>query len=139
MFVLLEHDATTPSEPAPAAPDVHWDLMIEVPGRERLLTWRLAGNPVTKRGAIAAERLADHRRLYLDHEGEISRGRGRVRRLDRGPATIEWLDADTLIVVLTGHIVRGRFEITAAPGGRGKAGDAVAETVFCRVPRRRRG
>jgi hypothetical protein len=33
---------------------------------------------------LPAARLADHRRLYLDYEGEISGNRGRVVRLIRG-------------------------------------------------------
>lgn len=33
---------------------------------------------------IAAERIADHRQLYLDFEGQISGGRGQVRRLAHG-------------------------------------------------------
>jgi hypothetical protein len=118
MFVLLEHDTTTLHAPAPAGRDVHWDLLIEAPGRELLPTWRLAHNPVTTSGEIPAERLKDHRRLYLDYEGEISGGRGRVRRVDRGLATVERLDADTLVVALEGSVLRGRFEITCETGGQ---------------------
>ena len=70
MFVLLMHETDS---------GVHWDFMIEIPDREGLATWRLAENPIdqTER-AIAAEPLGDHRRVYLDFEGDIGRGRGSV-------------------------------------------------------------
>lgn len=107
MFALLEH--TT-------AAGRHWDLLVEVAGCERLPTWRLAACPLDAEAAgrpIAAERIADHRPLYLDFEGELSGGRGRVRRLDRGPAAVERLDGNELIVSLEGAILRGRFAVTA--------------------------
>lgn len=99
MFVLLEHDA----------PDgLHWDLMIARPSRERLATWRLAANPLAGAFPIAAERIADHRRAYLDYEGEVSGRRGHVRRLDRGPARIE-SDRPPLTINLAGTALRGRY------------------------------
>ena len=108
MFALLEHDTSTPSA---AGPERHWDLIIEAPRHDRLPTWRLARDPLSTTGEIPAERIKDHRRLYLDFEGEISGGRGVVRRLDRGPATIEQLEGAGLVVVLEGQHLRGRFEV----------------------------
>jgi hypothetical protein len=72
-FVILEHDH----------PFFHWDLMLEVPTVDLLWTWRLLEDPATS-GAIAAERLSDHRRRYLDFEGPIGGNRGSVTRWDGG-------------------------------------------------------
>jgi hypothetical protein len=75
LFALLQHDA-------PAG--THWDLLAErVAGEPRLATWRLSGDP---RGpeSVPCERIADHRREYLDFEGDIGGGRGVVLRVDRG-------------------------------------------------------
>ena len=72
-FVILTHNH----------PHLHWDLLLEQPGQEKLRTWRLAHPP--KRGvSIAAERLPDHRRVYLTYEGPISGNRGEVVRWDWG-------------------------------------------------------
>lgn len=90
----------------------HWDLLLEVSdhqrpttasGRDdasyrsdvagrlvrqhhrpsRLATWALE-RPPTPGTTIAARRLPDHRRLYLDYEGPISGDRGGVTRWDAG-------------------------------------------------------
>lgn len=113
MFALLEH--TTGS-------DRHWDLLVEVPGAERLPTWRLAANPLEAAGAVHAERIADHRSVYLEFEGELTGGRGVVRRLDRGSAVVETIRPDEAAFVLAGERLRGGFEITRCASG----------LVFCR-------
>lgn len=91
----------------------HWDFMLEMPGQDGLLTWRLQCNPLEAAEAIAIEPLGPHRRAYLDYEGPLSGGRGVVRRLDRGPATIERGDAAELVVLLEGARLRGRFVLRA--------------------------
>ncbi|NBO91829.1 MAG: hypothetical protein EBV06_05895 [Planctomycetia bacterium] len=75
-FVLLKHNH----------PFLHWDLMLEV--EESLWTWRL-DRPPRYHDTQFAERIADHRKIYLDYEGPISGGRGEVRREVSG--TLEWL------------------------------------------------
>jgi hypothetical protein len=70
-FVLLEHVWN----------GVHWDLMLE--SGEMLRTWAI-DEPVVANRELPARALADHRRMYLDYEGEVSGGRGQVRRLDAG-------------------------------------------------------
>ena len=103
MFVLLEHRTDS---------GVHWDLMIEQAEQERLATWRLAQNPaVAGRGAIAAEPIGDHRRIYLDYQGDLSDGRGTVTRVDRGDS--RWLSrgAGRVVVELSGRSLRGTFRI----------------------------
>lgn len=113
-FVLLEHSVRRADH---APPDVHWDLLLDAPEWERLPTWRLARNPLVSAGDIPAERIKDHRRLYLDFEGEVSDGRGLVRRIERGPATIERLTGERLAVVLEGAALRGRFETVRDANG----------------------
>jgi hypothetical protein len=70
-FVILEHDH----------PHLHWDLMLE--DGDTLRTWRLSDLP--RSGVwVDAEEIAPHRLAYLDYEGEVSGGRGTVKRWERG-------------------------------------------------------
>lgn len=117
MFALLVHE--TGPAPAGGAGGVHWDFMLETPDAAGLRTWRLSANPLVERGPIVAELLGDHRREYLDFEGDIGRGRGRVRRLDRGPAELQAAGAGCTRVVLQGERLSGTFEIRVAHDGRG--------------------
>jgi len=82
-FVVLRHETDT---------DIHYDWMIEDPaaptGTGVLLTFRAGWPPaaLSPRRAWTVERLPDHRRAYLDYEGPISGGRGRVRQVASGRA-----------------------------------------------------
>lgn len=84
-FAVLHH---TGAEPA------HFDLLIAVPGEERLRTWRIDNPPESwpqtaeSPQPIVARRIADHRQIYLSYEGEISAGRGSVRRVAQGTAEL---------------------------------------------------
>jgi hypothetical protein len=70
-FVILEHDH----------PFRHWDLLLEA--GDVALTWRLLRPPLPDE-PIAAERLPDHRLMYLDYEGPVSGDRGTVNRVASG-------------------------------------------------------
>jgi hypothetical protein len=70
-YVILEHDW----------PTKHWDLLLDV--GPVLRAWRLLEEPA-EGVTVRAEVNADHRRFYLDYEGEVSGGRGVVRRWDAG-------------------------------------------------------
>lgn len=75
-YVVLHHTGVVPE---------HYDLMVLLPGAEKLLTWRILTPPETWGAAPpAAERIADHRVAYLTYEGEISGGRGQVKRVAAG-------------------------------------------------------
>ncbi|MCC6284826.1 MAG: hypothetical protein IT439_05920 [Phycisphaerales bacterium] len=79
-WVLLRH--------TPDVGPAHLDLMLEAEGDEehRLVTFRLPLQTTIAAGqVIAGQRLADHRAMYLDFEGEISGGRGCVARTAHGP------------------------------------------------------
>src|SRR5690348_2558350 len=81
-FVVLLHET-----PAGYARRNHFDLMLESNGV--LLTWAIPELPTTD-GSVAAERLPDHRLMYLDYEGPVSRDRGSVQRVDGGE--FEWIE-----------------------------------------------
>lgn len=112
MFALLEHVVSAAS----GKPDRHWDLLIELPGAERLPTWRLAANPAEETGPVAAVRIADHRREYLDYEGPISGDRGAVTRVDRGPCEVLVWFEDLATFELAGAKLRGRFVLYGDSG-----------------------
>jgi hypothetical protein len=107
-WVLLHHQH---------ASDSHYDLMLQ--DGAKLLTWRL--DSVPRPGAEQpAERIADHRLVYLDYEGPISGGRGEVRRIDGGSYDpLRWSE-DEIIAELHGNIVQGRVRLwklaAARPG-----------------------
>jgi hypothetical protein len=119
MFVLLEHDTRDQAARGrrPGAGQVHWDLLIEVPEQERLATWRLAENPIAGPPEIAAEHIGDHRRVYLEYEGELSGRRGSVRRLDRGASVLEEYSQHKVTADLEGEHLRGRYELVWRAGG----------------------
>lgn len=63
--------------------DAHYDLMIEE--GNALATWRLP-TALAQIGDMPtpAERIAQHRRVYLDYEGPVSGDRGSVSIHERG-------------------------------------------------------
>src|SRR5262245_24230462 len=125
-FVILEHDH----------PSLHWDLMLE--SSEKLLTWRLAETPVVNK-TIVASPLPDHRVLYLDYEGEVSGGRGSVRRWDSGE--YEWIRRtdEELAMRLSSRRVHGivhlcrvssggwRFELMSDDEPRGESASRLVD------------
>lgn len=103
-FAVLAHDF----------PFRHWDLLLEAP--QGCWTWRLLDPPETA-GVIRAERIADHRPLYLDYEGPVSGDRGVVMQLDAGEFI--WLTATESVVagIVRGRHWRGRLVISAESAG----------------------
>ena len=60
-------------------PQVHWDMFVDFDSAsEHVATWALDHLPGKTALSGQATKLADHRRIYLTYEGEISDGRGRV-------------------------------------------------------------
>jgi hypothetical protein len=103
-YVILEHDH----------PHRHWDFLLEA--GDVLRAWRLAAPPRAG-AAVPAEPSFDHRTVYLDYEGPVSGGRGRVVRWDAG--TFAWeAEADGRIAVrLTGGRHIGTAVLTRTPAG----------------------
>ena len=89
LYVVLRHEGVdTP----------HFDLMVQPSPGAKLATWRLAAWPPA--GSLALTRLPDHRTEYLTYEGEISGGRGTVRRVEQGICAME-IQADVWTIRLT--------------------------------------
>jgi hypothetical protein len=104
----------------------HHDWLVEPPApfappdAGRLWTARILPEPGAWRmqGAFAVEVIAPHRPEYLTFEGEVSGGRGRVKRVDEGTVrALAWTDG--LLdweVALRGF--QGRLRITRQAGGQ---------------------
>ncbi len=106
-FVVLEHTDTV---------GVHYDLMIDEGGA--LATWKCEQPPESAVAApLACRRIADHRRRYLDYEGDISGHRGRVRQRDRGGCVIQAKGPDRWRVAFRGRHLNGRFDLVSAGQG----------------------
>jgi len=65
----------------------HFDLMFETSPGSMLATWRSEIWPIEFQTPL--KRLRDHRRLYLDYEGELSAHRGSVQRIGEGTCQVE--------------------------------------------------
>lgn len=77
-YVVLRHAEV--SEP-------HFDLMFETLPGSMLATWRSESWPIEQRTPL--KRLRDHRRLYLEYEGELTDQRGSVYRMAEGNCQVE--------------------------------------------------
>jgi hypothetical protein len=103
-FVILYHQM-------PADSDVpsHWDLMFDT--GKTLRTWAVDAAP-DQRPRQPARRLSDHRRVYLEYEGEIAGERGSVTRWDEGDyAPLPHCADDRWAVDLRGRQLCGRMTI----------------------------
>lgn len=103
-FAILDHDH----------PFQHWDFLLE--SGDVLRGWRLLAEPARGK-PITAEPLPDHRPLYLDYEGPVSGGRGRVFRWDAGTFTWEHDTPDELVVAMEGRRVAGSVMLSRSDGG----------------------
>jgi hypothetical protein len=100
-FVVLEHVWN----------GVHWDLMLDT--GQALRTWAI-DEPIVAGRKLPARMLGDHRRDYLDYEGEISGNRGRVRRVDHGTYEVLVWTVDRVVVRLAGVQLVGTAELRGA-------------------------
>lgn len=105
-FVILHHE-TPPGYPRPS----HYDLMLEC--GESLRTWALPCQPKVD-AEIVAEELAPHRLAYLDFEGEIAAGRGRVTRADSGEYVTLDEDENLLRIKIAGQNLAGEMLLVRA-------------------------
>jgi hypothetical protein len=122
-FVILEHYHQ----------GIHWDFMLE--SGEVLRTWRLERAPVMGE-VVAAAAIGDHRRVYLDYEGEISGGRGRVARWDAGE--FDWIadSASAVVVALRGGRLGGEVHLTRAESGDWSCRFGAVDTTDAARPSR---
>lgn len=77
-YAVLHHTGV----PAP-----HFDLLVETYPGSNLTTWRASHWPIT--GPTPLTRLKDHRRIYLEFEGDLTQRRGRVDRVAGGMCEVE--------------------------------------------------
>lgn len=87
----------------------HYDVMLDMDGAGPLATWRVLLEPASWGDWVPAERLPDHRRVYLTYEGEISDNRGRVRRVDAGTFVVEQRDELAWQLRMKGRLIQGLF------------------------------
>jgi hypothetical protein len=80
-----------------------------------LRTWDIATEPLVADKA-EARALADHRIMYLDYEGPVSRDRGTVTRWDAGEYVLLRDAEDQWVATLAGARLRGRMTIERAAG-----------------------
>ncbi len=65
----------------------HFDFMVETRTGSELAAWRSPTWPVENQQPW--RRLKDHRRVYLDFEGELTGHRGHVQRVASGLCSVE--------------------------------------------------
>jgi hypothetical protein len=102
-FAVLEHESPR---------GLHWDLLLE--HASALAAWALPEPPDAPH-VLSAPALPDHRLAYLDYEGPISDGRGRVACWDRGTFhAVQW-GVTTIVVMVQGSRLRGRASLRRDP------------------------
>jgi hypothetical protein len=122
-FVLLYHDCPpTYSRPS------HWDFMLET--GDVMRTWALTKLPrawhtareftmrvaprcpdIAEADKVKVDALGDHRRDYLEYEGDLSGNRGRVFRIANGTFQEEWETPIGWCVSLQGTAINGLIEL----------------------------
>lgn len=103
-FVILEHTWN----------GTHWDFMLEYGGVLR--TWAIDA-PIVPHADLPARALSDHRLAYLDYEGEVSGGRGTVRRIASGEYVHRVWSEGHVLVELRGTQLAGTAELRSADVG----------------------
>jgi hypothetical protein len=125
-FVLLYHDCP-PTYPRPS----HWDLMLE--SGDMLRTWALEKlprdwnvvhaltrsryprcPPLASDNRVAAEQLGEHRRDYLEFEGQISGNRGSVIRVAAGSFDEQWETPLGWCVTLSSPTISGAIVLDSS-------------------------
>ncbi len=79
---------------------------------ETLMTWRISRTSFQE--PQAAVRIADHRKAYLDFEGEIAGGRGRVKIWDAGTYELEEERPDLIRIAISGRQINTRLVLRRA-------------------------
>jgi hypothetical protein len=65
----------------------HFDFMVETRPGSDLATWRVGSWPIMQ--STEAKRLKDHRRMFLDYQGQLSGHRGQVEKVAGGACRVE--------------------------------------------------
>ncbi|HLO40345.1 MAG TPA: hypothetical protein VK176_04920 [Phycisphaerales bacterium] len=91
------------------AGDAHFDWLIQASpdASDRVLTFRTRIHPAE--GLVfSADKLADHRSIYLTYEGEVSGGRGSVQRVWEGTIERVEMGESNMEVEAGGWLWKGR-------------------------------
>ncbi|MBL9031995.1 MAG: hypothetical protein JNM80_09850 [Phycisphaerae bacterium] len=89
----------------------HYDWLVERAPGAALMAFRVRDWIDGALGpGFEAEAMPDHRRDYLDYEGEVSGGRGRVERVAIGEMRIAADGFERVVIEGSLGAVRGRFE-----------------------------
>jgi hypothetical protein len=86
-FVILHHQGIN---------DPHFDIMLETAPASLLASWRSPLWPITQPTTLL--QLPDHRRDYLEYEGEISGNRGHVTRIATGTYRVTHRSDDSKLI-----------------------------------------
>jgi hypothetical protein len=89
----------------------HYDLMLEQ--GDTLKTWRLSNTAFLV--SQVARQIKDHRKTYLEYEGEISGDRGRVKIWDTGSYSVDEWKEDRIQIALVGRTLKTRLILTLGP------------------------
>jgi hypothetical protein len=101
----------------------HFDLLLE--SGEALRTWRFqAAHFDTPQ---PAKQLKDHRKKYLDYQGEISGGRGRVAVHETGEYAVDVWSDKVVQIAVTGGKLKTRLRLDLQEGEDWILVDATAE------------
>ncbi len=107
-FVILEHTCSGA---------VHYDFMLEA--GDVLATWQFERNPAGLEVGceLICKKIQDHRLAYLTYEGEISGGRGLVKRVAQGSYQQIEVDEACWRFKMSGQLMRGNFLLTKSSLG----------------------
>jgi hypothetical protein len=92
---------------------VHWDFLVE--DGPALRTWAVDA-AIVAGVDLPARELPAHRAIYLDYEGEVSGGRGSVRRRDRGTCEVVAWGPGLVRLDLRGDQLVGEVELRRVGG-----------------------
>jgi bifunctional non-homologous end joining protein LigD len=88
-----------------AEDQVHYDLMLEQ--EDVLKTWRL--NSVNFSQQLVIRESFDHRKIYLDFEGVLSKNRGKIEIWDKGEYKTKAKTQKEWVVEFKGSKINGKF------------------------------
>jgi hypothetical protein len=101
-FTVLQHFV-----PPNSQREDHFDLLLE--DSETLITWEFPDWPPIH--SLPVCRLPDHRKEYLDFEGELSGNRGHVTRVDQGSIVLCTHSDERWKIELQGQQFTGMIQI----------------------------
>lgn len=110
------------------ADNVHWDLMLaeiededKGAGRDNagigdtdgasLATWKFDTPPINENfcPSLIGKRIFNHRKVYLEYEGDISNNRGRCEIFDKGTYYLIERKEDYRKIFISGRNIKGVF------------------------------